>query len=202
LGHKVEQGKPPHYWHHQAQEMKVKRAELIIGKAYYISTEAGWRNKTYRGNKTYFETAKNNKQNKVTIIETQLKTEYDRTYRNRDVFVRYENSGNERWVALNHIRCTWAEAVRLKTEDYRQAYCQDEREQKYRQHLARKVQREQYKPAVRELNALIAGLLGRDNFSSHVDDHRWSHQNWSLEAVQAVNEAIKAGLKTQVEVAS
>ena len=176
----------------------MKRAELIIGKAYYISTEAGWRNKTYRGNKTYFETAERNKGNKVTIVETQLKTEYDRKYKTRDVLVRYE-SGRETWEPLAHIRCTWVEAVRLKTQDYRDAYCQDDRDSKYRKHLARKVEREQYKPAVKELNKLIGSLIGKDNFTSYVDDHHWSHQNWNLETILAVVNAIKAGQEVGIK---
>ena len=53
LGHKVEQGKPPHYWHNQAQEMmKVKKAELKAGVPYFVSTSNsyGWayRNSVYQ----------------------------------------------------------------------------------------------------------------------------------------------------------
>jgi hypothetical protein len=168
----------------------VKRAELIIGKAYYINTEAGWRNRSYIGNKSYYETANRNKNNKVTIVETQLKTEYDRSRRTREVMVRYE-SGKEQWVPLNHIRCTWKDAVRIKTEDCRIYYFQDNRAHKYSQHLARKVQREQYNPAYKAMVEGIKELTGDGVYG-------WDkiENGFSLEQLKVINEALSL-LKTQ-----
>ena len=58
LRHKVEQGKPPHYWHHQEQEMnQMKRAELIIGQSYYMHESANWRDRA-SASTSYVETAK------------------------------------------------------------------------------------------------------------------------------------------------
>ena len=97
----------------------MKRAELIIGKSYYMHESANWRDKVYADN-SYAKTADIHRRRKVVIVETQLKTEQEKKYRNRDVLIQNSN-GDQKWVALNHIRIEWIEAVSLITKDWRNA---------------------------------------------------------------------------------
>jgi len=137
----------------------MKRAELIIGKAYYMSESANWRDKHYSAYSSYAKTAERSQRYKVTVIETQLKTEQERNYRSRDVLIQ-NSEGKEKWVALNHIRCTWVEAVKVLTEDNRQRYGYDDRANKYARHMARKMQKEQVDPAIKALCEEIERVTG------------------------------------------
>lgn len=124
----------------------MKRAELEIGKAYYIDTKADWSGKhLYRCHTTAQAALYLKQSHRVVIVETQLKTDYDRKYRQREVLVMRPN-GRETWVALNHIRGEYASCIKT--------ICQwslfnegNERARKYEQHLQRKRQREVYNPA-------------------------------------------------------
>jgi hypothetical protein len=163
LGHKVKQGNAPHYWHHQEQEMnQMKRAELIIGKSYYMHESANWRDKVYADN-SYAKTADIHKRRKVVIVETQLKTEQEKKYRNRDVLIQNSN-GDQKWVALNHIRIEWIEAVSLITKDWRRARY-DDRGRKYDRHLQRKFAREQFAPALKTMLEEIERVTGEKVYS-------------------------------------
>ena len=95
----------------------MKRAELIIGKAYYMNKSTNWRENHYGGT-SYAGTAKSISYRKVIIIETQLKTEAEKLWRTRDVLIQ-DDKGKQGWVPLNHIRTTWAEAVKILTDDRR-----------------------------------------------------------------------------------
>jgi len=67
--------------------------------------------------------------------------------------------------------------------------------------------REQYQPAIKELDSLIRELTGNERFNSYVGDFGYmnTYKNWNLETVQAVVNAIKAGqqvgIKTELKVA-
>lgn len=164
LGHKVKQGKSPHYWHHQEQEMnQMKRAELIIGKSYYMHESANWRDKVYADN-SYAKTADIHRRRKVVIVETQLKTEQEKKYRNRDVLIQ-NSKGEQKWVALNHIRIEWIEAVSLITKDWRNTRGYDDRGRKYDRHLQRKFEREQFAPALKTMLTEIERVTGEKVYS-------------------------------------
>jgi hypothetical protein len=168
---------------------QMKRAELIIGKAYYTNESANWRDKAY-AKQSYAETGKIINRRKVIVIETQLKTEYERKYQSREVLIQ-NSQGEQKWVALNHIRCTWVEAVKILSDDQRRRLGYDDRDNKYARHLARKVQREQYNPAykamVNTLNELTGdGIYGWDKMEN----------GFSLEQLKTINEALSL-LKTQ-----
>jgi hypothetical protein len=169
----------------------MKRAELIIGKTYFMSESANWRDKHSGGN-SHYQTAQRNRWRKVTIIETQLKTEHQKMYRTRDVLIQnYE--GVEKWVSLNHIRCEWAYAIGLMTQDHRRRYdSPDEgRGAKYRRHLERKIDREQYKPALKQMLDTINELTGESVWS-----HNRIESGFSIEQIKTINEALSL-LKTQ-----
>lgn len=168
----------------------MKRAELIIGQAYYLDERAGWNNRASYSNSTFLKTAQNNISRKVVIVETQLKTDYEKTYRTRDVFVQYE-SGRTSWVPLNHIRCTWKDAIRIKTQHNRETYGRDDRDTQYRKHLARKHDREQYKPALRQMVENLKELSGRAPWT-----YDRIESGFTMEQLNIMNEALSL-LKTQ-----
>ena len=126
----------------------------------------------------------------MTIVETQLKTEYDKQRRTRDVLVR-NSQGVERWVALNHIRCDWIEAVKVLTDDLRQRKGYNDRGNQYARHLARKVEREQYKPALKLFEDTIEELSGK-----YLATYDRIEGGLSLEQLKIINEALSL-LKTQ-----
>ena len=136
----------------------MKRAELIIGKTYYMHESANWRDKHYV-EESYAKNAERLKFYKVTVIETQLKTDYDKSYRTRDVLIQ-NHKGDQKWVALNHIRCEWIQAVKVLTDDRRQRRSYDDRAIRYSRHLARKFEREQLKPAIKNLCEEIERVTG------------------------------------------
>ena len=137
----------------------MKRAELIIGKNYYINKANDWQDNHYSVTKSYAKTAQGIYNHKVTVVETQLKTEYDKQRRTRDVLIR-NHQGKEIWVALNHIRCEWVEAVKILTDDRRKRTGYDDRGFKYQRHLQRKMQKEQIEPAIKGLCAEIERVTG------------------------------------------
>jgi hypothetical protein len=169
----------------------VKRAELIIGKTYFMSESANWRDK-HSGSDSYFNTAKSNRWRKVTIIETQLKTEHEKNYRTRDVLIQnYE--GKEKWVALNHIRTGWADAIGLLTADFRSRYRSGDegRGMRYQRHLAKKHLKEQHEPAVKALCQEIERVTG---------EHVWSGDTLGgleLKTIQILNQALSV-IKTEL----
>ena len=180
----------------------MKRAELIIGEAYFWSKKNDW-NEGYRNG--YRDSSLINltkvgiehRRNKVVIVETQLKTQYDRNYHSRDVFVRYAN-GDEGWVSLAHIRGEFVSCIKTL---YKVKGWVDTRDSNHKQHQHRKVVREQYQPAVKELNALIRELTGNQRFNSYIDDFGYmnTYKNWNLETVQAVVNALKAGMESGIK---
>lgn len=180
----------------------MKRAELIIGKAYFLAKNNDWNdgyNNGYRPDNyvNLTRVAREYTRHKVIIIETQLKTEYDRKYHTRDVLVR-RNNGDEQWVSLSHIRGEFVSCIKTI---YKVKGWIDTRDQKHQAHLRRKVVREQYQPAVKELNSLIAQLTGQERFNSYIDDfgYRETYKNWKLETVLAVVNAIKAGMESGIK---
>ena len=136
----------------------MKRAELIIGKSYYMHESANWRDKVYADN-SYAKTADIHKRRKVVIVETQLKTEQEKKYRNRDVLIQNSN-GDQKWVALNHIRIEWIEAVSLITKDWRERNGWNDRGNRYARHLQRKFAREQFTPALNTMLEEIDRVTG------------------------------------------
>lgn len=169
----------------------MKRAELIIGQTYFMSESANWRDK-HSGGESYFKTATRNRWRKVIIVETQLKTGYEKDHRTREVYVK-DYEGREKWVPLNHIRTDWAHAICLMTQDHRRRYCSPDggRGQKYAQHLLRKHDREQYKPALKQMLETIKELTGKGVWG-------WDRieSGFTLEQIQTMNEALTL-LKTQ-----
>lgn len=137
----------------------MKRAELIIGKTYYVNKKANWIDDHYSISKSYAKTGESLARYKVTVIETQLKTEHDKKYRTRDVLIR-NSQGQEKWVALNHIRCEWIEAVKTLTDDRRNRLGYDDRGNRYARHLQRKMEKEQIEPAIKELCREIERVTG------------------------------------------
>jgi hypothetical protein len=137
----------------------MKRAELIIGKAYYMNKTANWRDDHYNLSKSYPKTAEGIKRYKITIVETQLKTEYDKQYRTRDVLIQ-TSAGTEKWVPLNWIRCAFIDAVKILTDDRRQRSGYDDPANRYARHMARKIQKEQIEPAIKALCQEIERVTG------------------------------------------
>jgi hypothetical protein len=137
----------------------MKRAELIIGKAYYMNKTANWRDDHYNLSKSYPKTAEGIKRYKITIVETQLKTEYDKSYRTRDVLIQNAD-GKEKWVPLNWIRCSFIDAVKIMTDDRRQRSGYDDPANRYARHMARKIQKEQIEPAIKALCQEIERVTG------------------------------------------
>lgn len=168
----------------------MKRAEVIIGKAYYMNESANWRDKSYSVYDSYFQTAQRQQFRKVIILETQLKTEYEKSYKTREVLIQnYE--GKSKWINLSHIRCEWPKAVRVLTDEYRKRERYDDRGRRYREHLNRKQVREQYNPALK---------LFVDNIKELTNQNVYTHGNISgglnLEVLKTINEALSL-LKTQ-----
>jgi hypothetical protein len=143
----------------------VKRAELIIGKSYYMNKTTDWTNSHYGLSTSYAKTAENLKRYKVIIVETQLKTEYDKEWRTRDVLIQTEG-GNLKWVPLNWIRCDWIEAVKELTDNIRQRERNSwsDRGNQYARHMARKFEREQLKPAIKNLCQEIERVTGEHTY--------------------------------------
>jgi hypothetical protein len=137
----------------------MKRAELIIGKTYYMNKTANWRDNHYSLSKSYPKTAEGIKHHKITIVETQLKTDYDKNYRTRDVLIQ-TSAGNEKWVPLNWIRCSFIDAVKILTDDRRQRLGYDDPANRYARHMARKMQKEQMEPAIKALCEEIERVTG------------------------------------------
>jgi hypothetical protein len=168
---------------------QMKRAELIIGKAYYMHESANWRDKVY-ADKSYAKTADIHKRRKVIIVETQLKTEHERTYRNRDVLIQ-NNNGEQKWVALNHIRVEWIKAVGLITQDYRRRVSYDDRGWKHERHLARKFEREELRPAIKNLCEEIERVTGEQVYS-------WEKiENLEIKTIKTLIQALSV-IKTEL----
>jgi hypothetical protein len=165
----------------------MKRSELIIGNAYYLSKYNDWEGKVYGRYPNLSKCAISNRSKKVILVETQLKTEYDRKYRTRDVLVR-NIDGKEFWAPLAHLRGDFGSCIKTLFEYKKEV---DPRGMNYERHLARKVQREQYNPAykamVNNLNELTGdGVYGWDKIEN----------GFSLEQLKVINEALSL-LKTQ-----
>ena len=165
----------------------MKRSELIIGNAYYLSKYNDWEGKVYGRYPNLSKCAISNRSKKVILVETQLKTEYDRKYRTRDVLVR-NIEGKEFWTPLAHLRGDFGSCIKTLFEWKKEV---DPRGSNYEKHLARKVLREQYNPAykamVNTLNELTGdGVYGWDKIEN----------GFSLEQLQTINEALSL-LKTQ-----
>jgi len=167
----------------------MKRAELIIGKTYYVNESANWREKHY-ADESYAKTAKGIKFYRVTIVETQLKTEYDKHRRTREVYVR-NSRGEDKWIPLNHIRCDWVEAVKTLTEDRRSRLSYDDRGVKYSRHLARKHEREVYRPAYAKMIEALKEIEG-----GYVSGYDRVENAFSIQQIEAIVEGLSL-LKTQ-----
>ena len=168
----------------------MKRAELIIGKAYYKNSTANWRDDHYNLSQSYAKTGEGLKRYKVTVVETQLKTEYDRVYRNRDVLIQNSN-GDQKWVPLNHLRCEWIEAVKILTDDRRSRHSYDDPANRYSRHLARKFEREQLRPAIKNLCEEIERVTGESVYS-------WEKiENLELKTIKTLIQALSV-IKTEL----
>lgn len=168
----------------------MKRAELIIGKAYYMNSTANWRDDHYSLSQSYAKTGEGLKRYKVTVVETQLKTDYDKSFRNRDVLIQNSN-GDQKWVALNHLRCEWIQAVKLLTDDRRMRKGYDDPANRYSRHLARKFEREQLRPAIKNLCEEIERVTG---------EHVWSGdkiENLELKTIKTLIQALSV-IKTEL----
>jgi hypothetical protein len=143
----------------------VKRAELIIGKAYYMNKVTDWQGYHYGISESYAKTAESLSGNKVIVIETQLKTQSDKVYNTRNVLIQ-KASGKQVWVPLNHLRCPFIEAVKILTNDRRQRLGYDDRGNRYARHMARKMQKEQIEPAIKALCQEIERVTGEHIYRS------------------------------------
>jgi hypothetical protein len=139
----------------------MKRAELIIGKVYYMNKTTDWTNSHYGISSSYTKTAESIKRYKVTVVETQLKTENEKQWRTRDVLIQ-NSEGNLKWVPLNWIRTTWIEAVKELTDNTRQRERNswNDRGNQYSRHMARKREKEQVEPAIKALCQEIERVTG------------------------------------------
>lgn len=184
----------------------MKRAELVIGRGYYYSTKANWNDAYISADMTLTQFAIGKRHNKVTIKETQLKTEYERSRKTRDVLV-ITASGREEWIPLVHIRGEFISCIKTIYKNHHVSRA-TQRAGQYAQHLRRKHEREVYQPAVKELDLLIRELTGNSRFNSYVDDfgYRNTYKNWSYETVSAVINALKQSpalqLKTEEKVSA
>ena len=165
----------------------MKRSELIIGSAYYKSKHNDWEGEVYGRYPNLTKLAISNRRHKVIVVETQLKTDYDRKYRTRDVLVRTIDD-KEIWVPLSHLRGSFDSCIKTLFQWKKEI---DPRSANYEKHLARKVQREQYNPAykamINTLNELTGdGVYGWDKIEN----------GFSLEQLKVINEALSL-LKTQ-----
>lgn len=173
----------------------MKRAELIIGSAYFMSDSNNWADK-HSGGESYYETARRNKYRKVIIVETQLKTEYDKNYHSRHVLIQnYE--GKQRWVLLTHIRQEWKPAIKVMTDDYRWSYrpLDGGRGRKYARHLERKQLKEQHEPALKALCQEVERVTGER--LSRYD----KIEGLRTETLQTLTEILSC-IKTDLKVAS
>lgn len=167
----------------------MKRAELEVGKAYYLDTKADWSSKyLYRCHTTAQAALYLKPSHRVVIVETQLKTDYDRKYRQREVLVMKSN-GQEKWIPLNHIRGEYASCIKT--------ICQwslfnegTERARKYQKHLQRKQEREVYKPAYE------AAMKALKEFGGYVSSYDRVEHAFKIEHLIAIAEGL-ALLKTQ-----
>jgi hypothetical protein len=143
----------------------MKRAELIIGKAYYMNKTTDWTNSHYGISSSYAKTADHIKRYKITVVETQLKTEHEKEWRTRDVLIQTEG-GNLKWVPLNWIRCDWIHAVKGLTDNYRERSrnSYSDPANRYSRHMARKFEREQLKPAIKNLCEEIERVTGEHTY--------------------------------------
>ena len=172
----------------------MKRAELIIGKSYYMNSKADWRGYHWGLSESYAKTADSLNYCKVIVVETQLKTEYDKNYRTRDVLIQKSN-GKQVWVPLNHIRCTFIEAVKILTQDRRDILNNNDATQRYQRHLQRKFAREQYEPALKEMLQEIERVTG---------EHVWSwtkFESLDYDTIKKLTQALSV-IKTELKVAS
>jgi hypothetical protein len=169
----------------------MKRAELIIGSAYFMSDSNNWADK-HSGGESYYETARRNRWRKVIIVETQLKTDYDKKYRTRYVLIKnYE--GKEKWVSLAHIRQEWKPAIKVMCDDYRRQYrpLDGGRGYKYKRHLERKQLKEQFQPALKTMLVEIKRVTGE-----HVSS--WDKfESLDIKTIQILTQAI-SGIKTEL----
>lgn len=164
----------------------MKRSELIPSKAYYYSRTNDW-SESYRNYPNLCQTAIAKKDYKVTIIRTYLETDYEKKYRQREVLVR-DWRGAEKWIPLSHIRGTFKECV---TSIYHRNRITDDRGIRYRKHLERKHDREQYKPALKQMLETVAELTGKSVWS-----YDRIESGFTLEQIQTINEALSL-LKAQ-----
>lgn len=130
----------------------MKRAELEIGKAYYLSTKTDWSDGSVpynkRNNKTQIAIYLG-KYNKVIVKETQLKTEAERKYRTNQVLVQLP-SGREEWVKLSHLRGEFKVCIdQIFKRNHKNEG--EERGERYAKHLRQKYFREVYRPAIDEM---------------------------------------------------
>jgi hypothetical protein len=169
----------------------MKRAELIIGKSYYMNSKADWRGSHYSMSESYAKTADSLSYYKVTIVETQLKTEYQKTRQTRDVLIQKSN-GKQVWVPLNHIRCTFIEAVKILTQDRRDMQRYNDATQRYQRHLQRKFAREQFAPAMEVMLQEIERVTG---------EHVWSwtkFESLDYETIKKLTQALSF-IKTDLQ---
>lgn len=168
----------------------MKRAELIIGKNYYVNKANDWQDNHYSVTKSYAKTAEGIAHHKVTVVETQLKTEYDKQRRTREVLIR-NSQGLERWIALSHIRCEWIEAVKILTDDRRKRVGYNDRGFQYQRHLQRKMQKEQIEPAIKALCTEIERVTGEYVYRSA------SIESLELKTLLALTQALSV-IKTEL----
>lgn len=170
----------------------MKRAELIIGNAYFMSDSNNWADK-HSASESYYGTAKSNRWRKVIIVETQLKTEQDKKFRTRYVLIRnYE--GQQKWVSLTHIRNEWKPAIKFMTDEYRRRYrpLDGGRGYKYKRHLERKQLKEQFQPALKTMLEEIVRVTGQSVYS-------WDKmESLSLNQIQIITQAL-SGIKTELK---
>jgi hypothetical protein len=173
---------------------QMKRAELIIGKSYYMNSKADWRGYHYGLSESYAKTADSLQRFKVTIVETQLKTEYEKMRMTRDVLIQ-KHDGKKVWVPLNHIRCTFIEAVKILTQDKRDMQNHNSATYRYQRHLQRKFAREQFEPALKTMLEEIERVTG---------EHVWSwtkFESLDYETIKKLTQALSV-IKTELKVAS
>ena len=159
----------------------MKRAELIPGKTYYVTSDNGWNNSTGYGYENLCQVAQKKKRYKVTVIRTYLQTDYEKQRKTREVLVK-DSYGRDAWVSLAHIRGEFKEIVQVIYESNKKT---DPRGRRYAEHLRRKQEREVYRPALKtmleELRKVSGGYVSEYDKLGGLD----------LKAIQAITKALQ-----------
>jgi len=209
LGHKVEQGKPPHYWHNQAQEMmKVKKAELKRGVAYYATSR---NNDMYTYHKSVYKTHKQHESNRFYVVFDK-DGQPDTAYRSASQ-IYMTNCPTYGFDCLRHktedgrlncyrtdfrlmdIRGEYWSIIKDMWQRRKAEPTKDIRAERLRR-IAERNRQDQEKPIKEQFYAVLSQITGSNHYS-------WEKLGGlNIQEMQAITNAIKAGMPSVQAVAS